>query len=190
MRVISYQITVTAADGTTRTSTVRLVTTLLDPHTHPACELAALYHQRWEIETAYFGLKVTLRGPDRVLRSHTVEGVEQELYALLAVFQITRMAITHAATATGIDPDRLSFTIALRTARHSVITADATGPPARLAAILTHTRNLAPARRRSRTSPRCVKRTLSPYAYNKTAGSVGHKAHVTTNVTLLTSARP
>ncbi|WP_308312107.1 IS4 family transposase [Streptomyces albipurpureus] len=190
MRVISYEVTVTDSGGTRRTSTVRLVTTLLDPNKHPACELATLYHQRWEIETAYYGLKVTLRGADRVLRSHTVDGVEQELYALLTVFQVTRMAITHAATTAGIDPDRLSFTIALRTARHTVIRADASGP-ARMAAILTHTRNLAAPRRRSRTSPRCVKRTLSPYAYNKTRGSVGHKTTVTTTVTLLTrTARP
>jgi hypothetical protein len=187
MRVISYQITTTAPDGTSRTSTVRLVTTLLDPERYPAAELAGLYHQRWEIETAYYGLKVTLRGADRVLRSHTVQGVEQELYALLAVFQITRMAMTHAATTTGIDPDRLSFTIALRTARHTLINADATGPP-RMAAILTHPRNLAAPQRRSRTSPRCVKRTLSPYAYNKIKGSVGRKTTVTTNVTLSTSA--
>lgn len=189
MRVISYQITVTAGDGTTRTSTVRLVTTLLDPDKHPAAELAALYHQRWEIETAYYGLKATLRGPDRVLRSHTVDGVTQELYAMLAVFQITRMAITHAATATGIDPDRLSFTIALRTARHTVINANAVGW-GRLTDILTHVRNLAAPKRRCRTSPRCVKRTLSPYAYNKTKGSVGQKTKIATRVTLLTSARP
>lgn len=190
MRVISYQVTVTAPDGTCRTSTVRLVTTLLDPDKHPACELARLYHQRWEIETAYYGLKVTLRGADRVLRSHAVDGVTQELYAMLAVFQITRMAITHAATATGIDPDRLSFTIALRTARHTVINADA-ADWTRLTGILTHTRNLAAGQRRCRTSPRCVKRTLSPYAYNKTKGSVGRKTTVTTNVTLLTgAARP
>lgn len=190
MRVISYQISVTAADGTSRCSTVRLVTTLLDPDRHPAAEPAALYHQRWEIETAYYGLKVTLRGADRVLRSRTVDGVEQELYALLAVFQISRIAMAQAATATGIDPDRLSFTIALRTARHTVITADTSGP-ARLAAVLLDARNLTTPRRRQRTSPRCVKRTLSPYAYNKTSGSVGHKTNVTITVTLLTGpARP
>jgi hypothetical protein len=108
---------------------------------------------------------------------------------MLAVFQITRMAITHAATATGIDPDRLSFTIALRTARHTVINANAVGW-GRLTGTLTHVRNLAAPKRRCRTSPRCVKRTLSPYAYNKTKGSVGQKTKTTTHVTLLTSARP
>lgn len=72
LRVISYQITATHMDGTSQASTVRLVTTLLDPQRYPAAELAALYHQRWEIETAFYGLKVTLRGPDRVLRSRTL----------------------------------------------------------------------------------------------------------------------
>ncbi|MCG3040618.1 transposase [Streptomyces sp. S1A] len=159
MRVISYQITTTAADGACRTSTVRLVTTLLDAQRYPAAELAALYHQCWEIETAYFGLKVTLRGADRVLRSRTVDGVEQELYALLAVYQATRRAITEAATVAGLDPDRLSLTVALHTIRLTVANATI-GASSVLTAALVHPRNLAPARRRSRTSPRCVKRTL------------------------------
>jgi hypothetical protein len=183
LRVISYQLTVTTADGSTRTSTVRLVTTLLDPHRHPAADLAALYHQRWEVETAFYGLKVTLRGADRVLRSRTVEGVEQELYALLTVYQATRLAMTQAATTARIDPDRLSLTTALHTIRLTVITANTSGPTL-LTEVLLKARNLAPARRRSRTSPRCVKRTLSPYAYNKTKGSVGRKTAVTTTVTL------
>ena len=59
-----------------------------------------------------------------------------------------------------------------------------TSDPADLAAVLINARNLAPSRRRSRTSPRCVKRTLSPYAYNKTKGSVGRKTTVTTTITL------
>ncbi|MBZ9638415.1 IS4 family transposase [Streptomyces sp. PSKA30] len=183
LRVISYQITATSADGTSRTSMVRLVTTLLDPHRHPATELATLYHQRWEIETAFYGLKVTLRGADRVLRSRTPAGVEQELFALLALYQASRQAITEAAAGAHLDPDRLSLTIALHTIRLTVINAR-TSDPASLVAALIQARNLAPSQRRSRTSPRCVKRTLSPYAYNKTKGSVGRKTTVTTTVTL------
>ncbi|MEU0923776.1 transposase, partial [Streptomyces solisilvae] len=67
--------------------------------------------------------------------------------------------------------------------RLTVINAS-TSDPAVLAAILVDARNLAPSRRRSRTSPRCVKRTLSPYAYNKTKGSVGRKTTVTVTITL------
>lgn len=189
LRVVSYRVTRTAADGTFRTSTVRLVTTLLDPHEHPAAELAVLYQQRWEIETAYYGLKVTLRGADRVLRSRTVAGVEQELLALLTVYQAARIAMTQAATTAGVDPDRLSLTTALHTIRLTLITANTTGPTL-LAEVLLKARNLAPAQRRSRTSPRCVKRTLSPYAYNKTKGSVGHKTTVTTTITLTSADRP
>ncbi|GAA5702520.1 hypothetical protein Save01_03337 [Streptomyces avermitilis] len=129
---------------------------------------------------------MTLRGADRVLRSRTVDGVEQELYALLVLYQASRRAIAEAATTAHLDPDRLSLTTALHTARLTVITAR-TSDPAGLVSSLVHVRNLAPVRRRSRTSPRCVKRTLSPYAYNKTKGSVGHKTTVTTDVTLLTS---
>ncbi|MEU9965133.1 IS4 family transposase [Streptomyces malaysiensis] len=193
VRVIRYQVTVTTADGRQHTSTVRLITTLLDPGRHPAAELAELYHQRWEIETAYYGLKVTLRGPDRVLRSHTVQGVEQEIYALLTVFQLTRTAIHDTAHIAGLDPDRLSFAIAVRTARHTVITAAVPAPTTSVTtalAILLHPRNLTDRRRRSRVSPRCVKRTLSPYAYNKTAGSVGRKAPATTTITLTPQPDP
>ena len=141
---------------------------------HPAAELAALYHQRWEIETAYYGLKVTLRGADRVLRSRSVDGVEQELYGLLVLYQATSRAVVEAADTAQLDPDRLSLVVALPTVRLTVITAEPSDPNC-LTAVLTHSRNLMPTRRRSRTSPRCVKRTLSPYAYNKTKGSVGHK---------------
>ncbi|MCX4757204.1 IS4 family transposase [Kitasatospora purpeofusca] len=191
VRVISFSVTVTTASGERSTTDVRLITTLLDPDRYPATELAALYHERWEAETAYFGLKVTLRGADRVLRSHWDDGVDQEIYALLIVFQITRMAMTQAATAAGIDPDRLSFTIALRTARLRVITAagalGAPVPQVPFADVLVLARNLGPRRRRSRISPRCVKRTLSPYAYNKVAGSVGGKKPVEITIAIAPS---
>jgi hypothetical protein len=49
----------------------RLITSILDPETAPAVELAALYHQRWEIETTLDELKVHQRGPSAVLRSKT-----------------------------------------------------------------------------------------------------------------------
>ena len=47
----------------------RLLTTILDHDAAPAHELAALYHERWEIETALDELKTHLRGARIVLRS-------------------------------------------------------------------------------------------------------------------------
>jgi hypothetical protein len=49
----------------------------------PAQELAALYHERWEIETALDELKTHLRGAKIVLRSKTPELVRQEFYGLM-----------------------------------------------------------------------------------------------------------
>jgi hypothetical protein len=61
----------------------RLIMTILDPDCAPAEELAALYHDRWEIETAFGGLKTHLRGARIVLRSKTPDSVLQEAYGLL-----------------------------------------------------------------------------------------------------------
>ena len=56
----------------------RLMTTLLDPLTAPAQELAALYQTRWTIETTFAELKTTLKGADALLRSKTPELVRQK----------------------------------------------------------------------------------------------------------------
>src|SRR4030065_434618 len=61
----------------------RLLTTVLDPAAAPAGELAALYHERWEIETALDELKTHLRGARIVLRSKTPDLVRQEVYGLV-----------------------------------------------------------------------------------------------------------
>src|SRR3954463_11764174 len=61
----------------------RLVTTILNPAKAPAAELAALYHERWEIEGALAELKTHLRGAQVVLRSKSPELVRQEFWGLL-----------------------------------------------------------------------------------------------------------
>ncbi|MFI0540430.1 transposase domain-containing protein [Streptomyces sp. WSLK1-3] len=150
------------------TGVYRLATTLLDPHRYPAFELVRLYHERWEVESAYFAVKHSMLGR-RVLRSRTLPGIAQEIYALLTVYQVIRIAIADAtSTVPGADPDRASFTIALHTARDQIIqaagviagtTIDLVGTIGR--AVLDR---LMPARR-LRLSPRAVKRPLSRYAY-------------------------
>ncbi|MFD5088647.1 IS4 family transposase [Kitasatospora sp. NPDC058406] len=124
VRVIEATVTTTDREGVSRCSTLRLITTLLDHTRFPAAEVTALYHERWEAETAFFGLKVTLRGPGRVLRSGTPQGVEQEVYAYLITYQAARIVMCQAADHAGLDPDRLSFTIAVRAIRESVIIAN------------------------------------------------------------------
>jgi len=87
----------------------RLITTILDYQQAPAKELAALYHERWEIETTLDELKTHLRGAQIVLRSKTPELVRQEFFGLLMAHFAVRGLMHEAALKADEDPDRLSF---------------------------------------------------------------------------------
>jgi hypothetical protein len=87
----------------------RLITTILDPKQAPAGELASLYHERWEVETALDELKTHLRGAQIVLRSKTPELVRQEFYGLLMAHFAIRGLMHEAALRADEDPDRISF---------------------------------------------------------------------------------
>src|SRR3954462_13026446 len=98
----------------------RLVTTMLDPAQAAAAELAALYHERWEIEAALAELKTQLRGAQVVLRSTTQELVRQEFWGLLLAHFAVRGLMHEAALKADEDPDRLSFLHAVRVVRRKV----------------------------------------------------------------------
>ncbi len=91
----------------------RLGTTWLNPRTAPAKELLVLSHERWEIEIVVDEIKTHLRVQQKVLRSHTPEGVRQELYALFLVHFAIRALMYRSALQAQLDPDRLSFTEAV-----------------------------------------------------------------------------
>jgi hypothetical protein len=101
--------------------TYRLVTTILDPARAPAAELAALYAERWEQETALDELKTHQRGAGAVLRSRTPDGVEQEVWAHLLVHYALRALMHQAALDQDLDPDRLSFVRSLRVVRRRLV---------------------------------------------------------------------
>jgi hypothetical protein len=126
VRVVEYAL----ADPGRRTSTdrYRLVTTILDPALAPAHELAALYTERWEVETALAELKTTQRGPRQVLRSKHPELVAQEVWAHLLVHDALRAVMHTAALEEDLDPDRLSFVRTLRVVRRQVIARPAFSP--------------------------------------------------------------
>lgn len=167
LRIIEAHITLTTSEGQRTGDCYLLATTLLDHRTDPATALVRLYHERWEVESAFYALRHTLLG-GLVLRSGDPFGLAQEMWAQLALYQVLRRAMTEAAESVpGTDPDRVSFTVALETARNQVITAedvlpDHTGPGVLARAVL---QALLP-RRRARVSSRRVKSTVVRYRSN------------------------
>lgn len=106
----------------------RLLTTILLPNVAPARELAALYHERWEIETSLDELKTHLRGRRIVLRSKTPELVRQEFYGLLLAHYAVRGLMHEAALQAELDPDELSFVHAVRVIKRKILTAGSFPP--------------------------------------------------------------
>jgi len=126
-RVIEYQLHDPAL--TEPEQHYRLITTLLDPDDAPAGELAALYPQRWELESALDELKTHQRGPRVVLRSKNPDGVYQEAYGHLATHYAIRRVMHDAALQADLVPHRLSFIRGLRAARRSTRTQPGFSPP-------------------------------------------------------------
>ena len=98
----------------------RLFTTMVDPDEVTATELAAAYAQRWEIESVFDELKTHQRGARTVLRSKSPALVEQEVWGHLCCHYAIRTLMFEAAHDAEVDPDRVSFTAALRISRRSL----------------------------------------------------------------------
>jgi hypothetical protein len=163
VRVIEYTVTDPGRPDTAER--YRLVSTLLDHDTHPADELAALYAQRWEFESLLDEMKTHQRGPRVVLRSKSPDMVRQEVYGYLACHYAIRALITHVADDADLDPDRVSFTGALRAARRSVRAGLGVAERAITSAYRSARTEIVAQlnSRRLRAAPRVVKRKMSSY---------------------------
>ncbi len=116
VRVIEY----TLAGVAEAEDRYRLVTTIGDPDRGPASELAVLYHERWEIETALDELKTHVRGAQVVLRSKTPDLVRQEFYGFLLAHFAIRSLMHEAALTVDVDPDRVSYVHEVRVIRRKL----------------------------------------------------------------------
>lgn len=118
VRVVEYEVPDREGDG--KDELIALVTTITDPREAPAPLLAAGYHERWEHETGNAQLKTYLRGPGKILRSQSPDMVRQEIWGYLLTHYAVSALICTAATAAGIDPDRVKFKRAVRVIRRRV----------------------------------------------------------------------
>lgn len=115
VRVVDYEID----DGRDNPGRYRLLTTILDPAEAPAADLARAYTERWEIETTFGELKTRQRGARQVLRSKSPALVLQEIWGHLCCHWAIRSLMAEAAAEARLDPDRVSFTAALRIIRQT-----------------------------------------------------------------------
>ncbi|WTV16912.1 hypothetical protein OG593_31790 [Streptomyces atratus] len=181
---------VTCTDGSNFEGSYRLATTLLDARHYPADRLVHLYHERWEHESAYYALRHTiLHG--RVLRSHDPVGVEQEMWALLTLYQLLRRTMVEAAESRpGTDPDRCGFTIALQTARDLLVCAEGVFEQG-IGEIGRRVLSALSPARRTRVSTRKVKSPISRCAERKLNGRPDSSKVVTSmTITLLPPPSP
>lgn len=184
VRVIDAEITATLGGRRQHIGHYRLVTTLTDHCRYPAREIVTLYHQRWEIETAFLELKSTVLG-GRVLRARTPSGIEQEIYALMVGYQAIRLAIADALAGQDIPPDRGGFTVALQAARDQLIQAAGVigGTVIDLVGVIGRVvRAYLLPRRRSRVCPRVVKRAISKHRAKGQIDRTNYRASFTVRI--------
>ena len=145
-------------------------TSLRNPATHPAAELAALYHERWELELAFDELKTHTCERVETLRSKAPARVEQEVWGLLLAYNLVRLVMSRAAPRARVPPLRLSYRYALLAVRAFWHAAWDTSPgtlPRRLEALLDELALFVLPERRPRRYPRAVKIKMSNYPRNR-----------------------
>ena len=86
-----------------------LLTSMVDAETYPANEMAALYHERWELELGYDEIKTHMLERQEALRSKTPEGVRQEIWGILLAYNLVRKQMLAIADEAGLIPTRISF---------------------------------------------------------------------------------
>ena len=121
-RLVTFTIVTRTRGGWSKTTRIRVLTTLLDHEDYPARDIAALYAERWQIEIAFLHLKAAVRGSRRPLRGQSPELVLQEAWALLLVHNMTATAVARAAAAAGTSPKLIPFAPALAVIRARVTT--------------------------------------------------------------------
>jgi hypothetical protein len=148
----------------------RLVTTLLDPFSYPAKEVAVVYHERWHVEVVIDETRTHLRLSARTLRSLTPEGVIQEIYALLLAHTVVRTLMLQAAEQAQIAPTQISFTETIRIMDESLIPLGLVSAPRRLQMVEGLIREIGQQRlpkQPVRITARVVKRVRSRYERKK-----------------------
>jgi len=154
-----------------------LLTSLLDRAKYPAGDLAAIYHERWELELGFDEVKTEILEREETLRSRSPRGIAQELWGIGLVYNLIRLEMERIAAAAGVPPTRISFVMSLRLIKDFWFYASLNSPgmiPKRLHNLrLDILRFVLPPRRSQRSFPRAVKIKMSNYPRKRTLATHG-----------------
>ena len=149
-----------------------LLTSLLDVEAYPTGEIVRLYHERWEIELGYDEIKTEMLDREEAIRSHTVKGVQQELWGIFLAYNLIRLEMERIADEAEVDPMRISFVTSLRYIRDEWFWLCGTRSPGAIPKHLRAMREdikrfILPLRRQDRVYPRAVKIKMSNHPLNR-----------------------
>jgi hypothetical protein len=147
-----------------------LATSLLDPKTYPAREVAELYHERWELELAYDEIKTQALERKESIRSQSPERVRQELLGLMIAYNLVRREMEGMAVRLKLPANRISFQATLMMMRDLFCWAEVASPgklPAMIAEMRIKLETFVLPPRRERRYPRVRKMQLSKYGITK-----------------------
>lgn len=144
-----------------------LLTSLTDSERFPASDVAALYHERWEMELGYDEVKTEMLERREAIRSRSPSRVAQELWGVALAYNLVRLEMVRIAEEANVTPIQISFVMALRLIRDEWLWCAVAKP----GAIPRHLRELRaeilrfvlPPRRKKRCYPRVVKNKYSLY---------------------------
>jgi hypothetical protein len=155
-----------------------LLTSLLDPKTHPAAEIVAIYHERWELELGFDEVKTEMLEREEAIRSKSPKGVAQELWGLALAYNLIRLEMEHVAQQADVPPRRISFVAALELIRTELAALSFCDSPGTIPKRLQDLRSriahfILPPRRSERAFPRAVKIKMSNYPRKRPSTSRG-----------------
>lgn len=153
---------------TAKQTEVTVLTSMLDPVKFPKAEIAALYHERWEIEMTIDDIKNEQRDSALTLRSKTPTGIRQEIYGLLVAHNLVRVEMANAAALLRVPPTQISFHRALLVVCDHLRATVFGSPPSKWGDNMSLLRSrlqylLLPERRTERQFPRMMKMPVGRY---------------------------
>jgi len=145
---------------------IKGVLTSLTDRQYDFQSLLDVYFERWEVENSYGEIKHDMLEDELLLRSQSVEGIEQEVWGILIAYNLVRLEISRIAKEAEVSPLRISFMMALRDIQDELMWCAIASPgsvPKKLRAMRERVKRYILPKRKKRSKPRTVRISKTRY---------------------------